>query len=298
MRLRPWLIWTLLALSCWGVWAILARLIGDDLSAIQQQAVSTLGLLPVMVALAFSRRLTVAGSPWRGALMALMAGALTCAGNIAYYDLLNRGATVAAVIPLTALYPLVTVLLAVIFLREPLNRIQQVGIGLSFVAIYLFNVQADGHWLSPWIGLALVPIGLWGVSALSQKLATHHLSGELATLWFLAAFVPVGALLAWRHPPPMGIASRTVFLAVLLGLSFALGNYALLVAFARDGKASVISPLAGLYPLVSLPIAVILLGERPGPRESAGIAIALAAVAALAQDSPVPQTVSAPGSQT
>ena len=289
--MRTWLIWTLLAVLCWGGWAILARLAGDALNAAQQQAVSTLGILPVLAVLGFSNRLGTAqsGNRLRGTLLAVGSGLLTCAGNIAYYAVLNRGASAAAVIPLTALYPLVTILLAVALLKEPLGRIQAVGLVLSLGAIYLFNVPQGGGWLNPWIGLALVPIVLWGVSALLQKLATQHLSGEQATLGFLAAFVPVGAGLLLQNPIPSNIPLRTGLCVVLLGFAFALGNYALLMAFARGGRASIISPLASLYPMVSLPIALVFLGERPGPRETAGIVIALAAVLALAQD-PAPST--------
>lgn len=293
--MRAWLIWTLLAVVCWGGWAILARLAGEALNAAQQQAVSTLGLLPVMAVLGFSGRLAVCGNRLRGLLLALGSGLLTCAGNIAYYAVLNRGPSAAAVIPLTALYPLVTVLLAVIILREPLGRIQAAGLGLSLGAIYLFNVPEGGGWLNPWIWLALVPIALWGVSALLQKLATQHLSGELATLGFLAAFVPVGAGLLLQDPLPAQVPLRTGLCVVLLGFAFALGNYALLMAFARGGRASIISPLAGLYPAVSLPIALVFLGERPGPRETAGIVMALVAVVALAQD-PAPPPHPTPSS--
>src|SRR5678810_1144709 len=141
--MRAWLLWTLLALVCWGVWALLARLIGDALSPAQQQTFSTLGLLPVLAALACSKKLTATGNRSRGAAFALGAGTLTCLGNIAYYDVLNRGAKAATVVPLTALYPLITVLLAVAVLKERLNLIQCLGIALSLIAIYLFNVQQD-----------------------------------------------------------------------------------------------------------------------------------------------------------
>ena len=43
-----------------------------------------------------------------------------------------------------------------------------------------------------------------------------------------------------------------------------------------------IAPLAGLYPLVSIPVAIVFLGEKVTGREWAGIAIALTAVVALA----------------
>jgi uncharacterized membrane protein len=280
-----WLIWTLLALLCWGMWALLSKLIGDALSPAHSQALSTIGLLPVVCALALSKKLTVTNRRSRGTILAFAAGALTCGGNIAYYAVLNSGAKAVTVVPLTALYPLVTVVLAVLLLKEKLNRIQTSGVVLSLAAIYLFNVQQERGVLSSWLLVAFIPVALWGMAGLLQKISTNDISGELSALCFLAAFVPVAVLLVIREPLPSVIAGRTWLLAVLLGLTFALGNFAILLAFASDGKASVIAPLAGLYPLVSVPIAICFLGERIGIREGLGIALALAAVSAISFES-------------
>ena len=216
-------------------------------------------------------------------------GRLTCLGNVAYYDVLNRGAKAATVIPLTALYPLVTVLLAVAFLKERLNRVQFLGILFSLSAIYLFNVPHGQGFTSPWLFAAMIPIMLWGIAGLFQKIATNHLSGELATLWFFAAFVPVAIFLLLRHPLPASMTARTWLLVIALGFTFGLGNFALLAAFSNQGKASVIAPLAGLYPLVSIPIALVAFHERIGWREGLGILLALVSVAALARETPAPE---------
>ena len=309
--MHRWLLWTLLAVFCWGVWALLGKLIGEALSPALTQALSTIGLIPVILALGFSMnirgkaRLASAvpnplthagggeGNRRRGALLALGAGTLTCLGNVAYYGVLNRGAKAATVVPLTALYPVVTVLLAVMVLKERLNLIQIAGIGLSLIAIYLFNVQEEQGFLSAWLLVALIPVTLWGIAGLLQKLATNDISGERSTLWFLAAFVPVAAGILVQQSWPARIAPRTWLLVTALGLTFALGNYALLAAFASNGKASVITPLAGLYPLVSIPIAILLLGERIGWRETLGITLALVSAAALACESrPAPSEIS------
>ena len=289
----PWLLWTFFAVVSWGVWAMLSKLIGDGLSATHSQALSTLGLLPVMAALGFSRKLSATGSRWLGALGALGAGVLTCLGNAAYYDLLKRGGKVATIAPLTALYPLVTIALAVPLLKERLNRIQATGVLLSLAAIYLFNVQAENGLVSASLSWALAPIALWGVAGLLQKISTNHISGELAALWFLGAFIPVAAILLWREPLPASVPLRAWLLVAALGLFFALGNFALLAAFAANGKASVIAPIAGLYPLVSVPLAILFLGEKIGPRETAGIALALASVVALSIELP-PHDVKSP----
>jgi len=280
--MRSWFSWTLLAVVCWGVWALLARGIGDALTPAQQQAWSTLGILPVMGALALSGRLGPPGRTPRSALFALGSGLLTCLGNIAYYAVLNRGAKAAAVVPFTALYPVVTVLLALLCLKERVGPVQWAGIGASLAAIYAFNVADSGAALSSWLLVALIPIAFWGVAALLQKIATQELTGERATLWFLGAFVPVAAFLMVWEPLGAGLTPRAWGLVLLLGFAFALGNFALLAAFARHGKASVIAPLAGLYPLVSIPLAMVWFGERLGGRELLGIALALAGVVALA----------------
>jgi uncharacterized membrane protein len=281
--MRPWLVWTLVAIICWGFWAVLGRL--TSLSAALLQVLSTAGILPVLILLALSGRLTATGNRRQGVALAFASGLVTCFGNIAYYDVLNRGEKAATVVPLTALYPLVTVVLALIFLKEKLNAWQRLGIAFSLMAIWLFNVPSAKGLVSPWLTAALIPIVFWGVAGLLQKLATNQISGELSTLWFLSAFIPVAIVLWLRDPMSWSAVAEHTAVAVAVGLTFALGNFALLCAFAKEGKASVIAPLAGLYPLISIPIAIIGLQERIGARESAGIGIALLSVVALSRES-------------
>ncbi|MFM7520466.1 MAG: DMT family transporter [Planctomycetota bacterium] len=277
-----WLLFTLLAVVCWGIWAVLSKLVGDALTAVQMQALSTAGLLPVLVALGCSSPEADPGDRRRGAAVGALAGGLTCLGNVACYHALASGAKAATVVPLTALYPLVTVLLAVAFLGERLHPIQWAGVALALAAIGAFNVGSVEGMMNPWLAYALLPVALWGVSGLLQKISTDDTSGNRSAWWFLAAFVPVGIVLLAVDPLPAWPAARTCWLVAGLGLFFSLGNYAILLAFANAGKASIIGPLASLYPLVSVPIAITLLHERITPREAAGIAVALVAVAALA----------------
>src|SRR5262249_38674411 len=158
---------------------LLGKVIGDALSPSLTQALSTFGLLPIMLVLWRSQKSQKEahqhGSTTKGKLFAFGAGVITCLGNISYYDVLNRGAKASMVVPLTGLYPLVTVLLALVVLKEHLNLIQGLGIALSLVAIYLFNVQQEEGFLSVWLLLALIPIALWGIAGLLQKLATNHI---------------------------------------------------------------------------------------------------------------------------
>lgn len=59
-----------------------------------------------------------------------------------------------------------------------------------------------------------------------------------------------------------------------------------LAAFASQGKASIVTPLTALYPVMSVPIAICFLGGRVGPREAIGILLALVSVAMLSRETP------------
>jgi transporter family protein len=287
-----WIAWTLLTLASWGLWAILSKLIGGAVSDAQLQVISTLGVLPILAALWAMPEAGAGGNRRRGVLLAIAAGIISCVGNIAYYAALGE-AKAATVIPLTALYPVVTVILAVPLLKERVNPWQWLGIVISLSAIYLFNVPTESGveqgLTSRSMLLPLTAVVLWGVTALMQKAATNDVSARASAIWFLAAFIPVAVLIQLYDPIPRGVSARTWWLSAAMGFTLAFGNLTILLAFASGGKASIIAPLAGLYPVVSIPIALLTLGERIGWRESCGIVLALVAVVLLsAQSEAVP----------
>lgn len=276
-----WLFHAVLTVLLFGGWGFVSRKLGDALTAEQALVISTLGLLPVLAWLG-ARGSYVSARRGRGIAVAVAAGLLTGFGNLSLYQLLRSGEKAATLVPLTALYPLVTVLLAVLLLRERLNLWQCAGVVLATAAIYLFNVAREGEVSIRWLGWALLPLALWGVSALLQKLATRDLSAERSCFWMLLGMVPVAALVALTSPMPRHPLSPAVWVSALgLGLLLGLGNLTLLAAYAADGKASIITPLAGLYPVVTVPLAIVFLGERISPREWVGIALSFVAVAAM-----------------
>src|SRR5262245_55309941 len=276
-----WMFWTAATVTSWGVWAVLAKVIGDGLTGAQSAALSTVGMVPVVLALALTKKGgAVQPGGRRGAFYALAAGVVSGLGNVLYYDLYNRGGQAATAVSLTALYPVVTIALAAVFLGERVSRVQAVGLALALVAIYLFNVSGEGGMLSGWLAYAFLPMALWGTAGFLSKVATAHLSGRLAALLLLAGFVLANLGLLAVAPWPERVSLPLWGLVAALGFFLAFGNYTVVLAYA-DGKASVITPLAGLYPVVSVPLAVLLLGETVEPRTAAGIVCALAAVLAL-----------------
>ncbi len=289
-----WLLLTLATLLLWGGWGVASKPVSAQFSAWQVQALSTLGTIPVLWVLLARRTSAPGPRPRRGFLQGLASGLIAGAGNVAYYQALAVGGKAATVVSVTALYPLVTILLAVVLLGERLHRAQWIGIALSLVALVIFNVPTAEGLFSPWLTVALVPIALWGFSALLQKTATSHTSGERVTLAFLLGFVPLALVIPVFTTFDWRIDRGGWGLLLATGFLFAAGNLTLIGAYAAGGRAAIVTPLASLYSLVTLPLAFGLLGERLGARELTGLLVALAAVVALSQE-PRPQAGPAAG---
>ena len=280
-----WFLYAILTVVLWGIWGFIPRKLAN-LPAEQSQAISTLGLIPIMIALTFRLPKGSGAKVRRGCAIAIASGLVGSLGQLTFYRLMSAGESAATVVPLTSLYPLVTVVLAVLLLNERLNGVQTAGIALALVAMYFFNVGREEPFTLRWLGFALLPVLFWGVAGLLQKLCTNDISAELSTLCFLAAQIPIAVFLLVAKPMTWQLASADWLWAIALGVFLGLGNLTLLAAFASGGKAAVVSPLAGLYAVVTVPMAVGLLGEKVLPREWIAIGLALAAVVALAWERP------------
>jgi transporter family protein len=135
-----WLAFSLLTILLWGAWGAVSKLASDGVDANTNQILFTLGLIPLMVFVLRSGRAPAA--PGRGAGMgwAFFTGILGGTGNIAFFRALVAGGNASIVVPATALFPLVTVILAVLFLRERLGNAQKLGLVLALIAIYLLSM--------------------------------------------------------------------------------------------------------------------------------------------------------------
>ncbi|HVX66935.1 MAG TPA: DMT family transporter [Bryobacteraceae bacterium] len=140
LRAPAWMWLSALTILFWGAWGLESKLIVDRISPWMNQVLFSLGLLPVMLWMLFSRRVHSGTNLRRGAWYALVTGLLGGAGNIAFYLALARGGKVSVVVPLTCLFPLVTVIAAYLVLKEKLTRAQLAGLVLAMIAIYLLSV--------------------------------------------------------------------------------------------------------------------------------------------------------------
>lgn len=137
--LPRWLAFSLLTIVCWGAWGAVSKVASDGVDANTNQIFFTLGLLPLIVYVARSPRLKGGAERRAGIGWAFLTGILGGTGNIAFFRALGVGGQASVVVPATALFPVVTVILALSFLRERLGRAQIAGLAIALVAIYLLS---------------------------------------------------------------------------------------------------------------------------------------------------------------
>jgi drug/metabolite transporter (DMT)-like permease len=288
--LPQWLRYSLLAMLAYGVWGAVSSLESQNVSALTLQIVSTIGLFPVALVLAFSKNVGLGAHRSRGILLALLTGVLGGTGNLTLYETLRVGGNASVVFPLTGMYPLVTIVVARFLLKERLNRVQALGIALALAAVYLFSAQQGpprfSGWhdlFSSWMLYALLTLVLFGMSCITQKLATRCISDELCTIFFTVGFVPLAIVIWAAGSPPWNLSVKDWTLGIVVGLLMATATLALFAAF-RRGEASVVTPLVALYPLVTVILAVVFLNEHLDAIKIAAIAIALIAGVALSKE--------------
>ncbi len=72
------------------------------------------------------------------------------------------------------------------------------------------------------------------------------------------------------------------FPGLLMGLTWGIGTVLFIVAL-KYAKLAVLVPLSAVYPALTVLLALVFLGERLGPREIAGVVLAVISAALLAK---------------
>jgi bacterial/archaeal transporter family protein len=140
--MHAWLFYSLLTILLWGAWGAVSKVASDGIDANTNQVYFTLGLLPLILVILRSPRLKAGTQRNAGILWAFITGILGGTGNIAFFQALAIGGKASIVIPVTALFPLVTVILATAFLRERMGTAQKIGLVLALVAIYILSLPS------------------------------------------------------------------------------------------------------------------------------------------------------------
>lgn len=133
-----WFLYCIVAVLGWAAWALLLKIGSVEIPGAPALFLQTAGMVPLALILLLAG--SVRGAHDRkGIVYSLLNGVITGGGILCLLAAYRRGGNTSVVAVTTALYPLVTFALAVIFLREKLTKVQCLGVVLATVSIVLFS---------------------------------------------------------------------------------------------------------------------------------------------------------------
>ncbi len=135
--MNSWQLFTVLTLLMWGIWGFASKFAANAVPPKAALLFQCVGVLVFsLVILAVERFHVTWSKPGFG--WAFVAGFFAFIGFLTYFAALQKGPT-SVVVVVTALYPLLTILLSLTFLHERLNLRQGVGIVLAIVAAVILS---------------------------------------------------------------------------------------------------------------------------------------------------------------
>ncbi|HMD85228.1 MAG TPA: DMT family transporter [Terriglobia bacterium] len=134
-----WFWYSVLCVLCWGGWALLSKLGSREIPPETMQFLFTVGALPVGLALLISRRFKLEKSR-KGISYAVVNGILSGVGGLTLFAAYHTNGNTSLITVATSLYPMITVVLAVLILRERLTATQLLGLAFAGAAIVLFSL--------------------------------------------------------------------------------------------------------------------------------------------------------------
>ncbi len=134
-----WLMSCLAAVVCWGFWGFLMKLASEHFNWHQMFVVTSIVTLATSsLIFVFLKPSINVHSP--GFVYAFLAGVAGVLALIAFYTALGVGKAI-IVVPLTALYPVVTIILSYLILNEKIAFVKGIGVMLALVAILLVSID-------------------------------------------------------------------------------------------------------------------------------------------------------------
>lgn len=135
--MTSWLPSALIALFSFGFWGLFTKMSVIHIDSKSALIFQTVGVLIVGLITLSLMNFKPATEP-KGLIFALLTGIAYGVGCLFYFIAASKGKII-TVVTLTALYPLITILLAYLLLKEGINIKQWIGIGLALIAIILMS---------------------------------------------------------------------------------------------------------------------------------------------------------------
>jgi drug/metabolite transporter (DMT)-like permease len=271
---------SLAASCCWGVADFVGGLQSKRVAIpVVLAIVEGIGLVLVLIVIAAT------GEPFpggRAVVLSLVGGVAGVLALGCFYRALSIG-TMSIVAPISATGVALPVIVG-IATGDRLSALVSAGLAVTVVGVILASREAhedEGRAAAGRlsIGLALIAaVGFGSYFVLSDAAADDSI------WWFLvlSRVIPVPALIALAWSRGMSVPAPRSALLLVVGGTLDCGATGLYALANTKGALSIVAVVGSLYPVMTVVLARVVLGERIRPVQGAGVAAALAGVAMIA----------------
>ena len=231
----------------------------------------------------------------------LLVGLTGAGGQLLLFKALASGPAY-LIFPVISISPAITVLMAVVILRERIRGLATIGVVAALLAIVLFSVSGDSANVAtgPWLLLALVVMVAWGVQAyFMKKAAVVGVNDATTFAWMTISgqlLVPLAFLMMGDFPGDAPWQAPVLTLGTQL--LNAVGALFLVMALSR-GKATIVAPVTNaLAPVLTIVLSLAVYQTLPSVFAFVGIVLAIGGSTLMVyadEAEPQPVDESAPG---
>src|SRR3954471_19389417 len=274
---RSWIFYAALLIVFWGVWGAFSALPATKYEY-PDEMIYSIWALTMLIPAAFILR----GQKWdrrpAATIYGLLIGLTGAGGQLALFQALTMGPAY-LIFPIVSISPAITVVMAMVLLRERISKLAAVGLVAALAAIVLFSItssDSDGS-SGPWLPLAILICVAWDVQAyFMRKTATIGVNEATTFEWMaISALILIPVALISLGGIPTDFPWQAPALTAGTQLLNAVGALFLVMALSR-GKATIVAPTTNaLAPALTIVVSLIAYQTLPTPYGAVGIVLAL-----------------------
>jgi drug/metabolite transporter (DMT)-like permease len=282
MTKKPWLLFALITTISWGVWGAFIEIPEKaGFPATMGYIVWALTMIPCAVVALIIIKWKLE-TDLRSVLLGLVVGLFGAGGQLLLFEALRDGPAY-IVFPLIGLYPVLTIVLSILFLKEKAGKKQWIGITIALLAALFIAYQKPGETAakgSLWLILSICVFVLWAVQSFIMKYSNVTMKAESIFFYMMLGavlLIPVAYFMT-DFSKEINWSFKGPYLAAMIQVLNSIGALTLVYAL-RYGKAIVIVPMVGVSPrLITIVVSLAIYSVLPGPVLSIGLVLAIIAI--------------------
>lgn len=278
MASKSWVFYITLLVIFWGVWGAFSSL-PASLYRYPDQMIYIIWAFTMIVPCYFILR--KGGFEYKPvtAFYGMLIGLSGAGGQLVLFKALTIGPAY-LIFPVVSISPAITVVLALVFLRERVAWLGWLGVLLALISIILLSVPDSGSGglhVGGWLVLALLVCICWGAQAFWMKCAANAGASDATTFAYMTLSGILLVPVAYLMMPGTGLGFPWQAPALTAGTQVlnAVGALFLVMAMSR-GKAVIVAPCANaLAPILTIVLSLMFYRTFPSIYSFVGIALAL-----------------------